>query len=81
MTQKQMKIVRLKTGVEQSVKECRYRMTTTATGEPNGENRNDDQPHLLTQSHPQRMPFQLQQQSKNHRKPLRLPLSPALSIS
>lgn len=53
VTQKQMRMVRLKTGVEQSVKdcrECRYRMTTIVMGEPNGEKRNDDQPHLFTVS-------------------------------
>lgn len=61
VTHKQMRMARLKTGVEQSVKECRecrYRMTTIVTDEPNGENRNYHQPHLLTQSHPQRMTFQ-----------------------
>lgn len=49
-----MRMPSLKTGVEQSVKECREcrcRITATVTGEPNGESRNDYQPHLLTVSH------------------------------
>lgn len=46
----------LKTGAEQSVPECRecgYKVTAAVAGEPNGDSRNDQQPHLLTQSHPE----------------------------
>lgn len=48
-----MRMPSLKTRVEQSVKvcrECRYKVTAIVTDKPNGDNRNNSQPHLLTVS-------------------------------